>query len=98
MLNFCRQSLAYGTLNVSLWIVELYDSLSYIGICTFVCFIAAIHIICGYRFYNVTVACVILYSAVHGFWPVVNLAELTEEPARCGEVARGGRLFAWNCR
>ena len=62
------------------------------------CFIAVIRKICGYRFYNVTAACVLLYSAVHGFWSLVDLAELAEGPAGCGEVARGGCLFAWNCR
>ena len=37
-----------------------------------------------------------LYSAVHGFWPVEELAELADKPTGCGEVARGGCLFAWN--
>jgi len=37
--NFRRQQ-SYGTPNVSLWVVELYDSLSCIRICTFVCFVA----------------------------------------------------------
>jgi len=35
-------------------------------------------------------------SAVVGFWPVKNLAELAEGPTGCGKVARGGCLFAWN--
>jgi len=30
-----------------------------------------------------------LYSAVHGFWPVEELAELADGPAGCGEVAKG---------
>jgi hypothetical protein len=34
-----------------------------------------------------------LYSAVHGFWPV---EELADKPTGCGEVSRGGCLFAWN--
>ena len=37
-----------------------------------------------------------LYSAVHGFWPAEELAELADGPTGCGEVARGGCLFAWN--
>ena len=36
------------------------------------------------------------YSAVHGFWPVEELAELADGPTGRGEVARGGCLFAWN--
>jgi hypothetical protein len=36
------------------------------------------------------------YSTVHGFWPVEVLAELADGPTGCGEVARGGCLFAWN--
>jgi len=39
-----------------------------------------------------------VYSAVHGFWPAEVLAELAEVPTGCGEVARGGCLFAWNFR
>jgi hypothetical protein len=37
-----------------------------------------------------------LYSAVHRFWPVEEFAELADGPTGCGEVARGGCLFAWN--
>jgi hypothetical protein len=33
------------------------------------------------------------YSAVRGFWPVEELAELMNGPTGCGEVARGGCLF-----
>jgi len=36
------------------------------------------------------------YSAVHGFLPVEELAELADGPTGCGEVTRGGCLFA-NC-
>jgi len=36
------------------------------------------------------------YTAVLRFWSVQNLAELADEPTGCGEVARGGCLFAWN--
>jgi hypothetical protein len=36
------------------------------------------------------------YSAVYGFWPVEDLKELANGPSGRGEVARGGRLFAWN--
>jgi hypothetical protein len=67
-----------------------------IRLCTFVCFIVVIRKIRGYCFSNVTAVCVLLYSEVHCFWPVVNLAELVEGPAGFGEVARC--LFAWNCR
>jgi hypothetical protein len=38
----------------------------------------------------------IWYSAVHGFWLVEELAELADGPTGCGEVARGGCLFASN--
>ena len=34
-------------------------------------------------------------SAMHGFGPVV-LAELADGPTGCGEVARGGCIFACN--
>jgi len=37
-----------------------------------------------------------VYSAVHGFWPVEELAELAGGPTACGEMARGGCLCAWN--
>jgi len=37
-----------------------------------------------------------LYSAVHGFCPVEVGEELADGPSGCGEVARGGCLFAWN--
>ena len=37
-----------------------------------------------------------LYSAVHGNWPLKELAELADWPAACGMVARGGCSFAWN--
>jgi len=30
------------------------------------------------------------------FWPVEVLAELADKPTGCGEVARGGCIFAWN--
>ena len=40
----------------------------------------------------------VAYSAVHGFWTAKELAELADGPAGCGEVARGGCLFAWNLR
>ena len=33
---------------------------------------------------------------MHGFWPEEKLAKMADGPARCGEVARGGCLFAWN--
>jgi hypothetical protein len=33
---------------------------------------------------------------VRSFWPAQELAELADGPAYCGEVARGGCLFAWN--
>jgi hypothetical protein len=79
-----RRQRSYGTPNVSLRVVELNDS-SCIRICTFLCFVAVVRKNCGYRFYNVTAACVLLYSAVHGFWSVVDLAELAEGPAGCGE-------------
>jgi hypothetical protein len=36
------------------------------------------------------------YSAVHGFWPLEDLAELAAETAVRGEVARGGCSFALN--
>jgi len=36
------------------------------------------------------------YSALHGFWPVEELAELADGPTGRGEVARGGCSFAWN--
>lgn len=36
------------------------------------------------------------YSAVNGFWPVEEFAELTDGSTGCGEVAWGGYLFAWN--
>jgi hypothetical protein len=36
------------------------------------------------------------YSAVHGFRPVEDLAELLDGPTGCGEVAKGGCLCAWN--
>jgi len=32
---------------------------------------------------------------VHGFWSVEELAELADGPTGCGEMARGGRSFAW---
>jgi hypothetical protein len=35
------------------------------------------------------------YSTVHEFRPV-ELVELAGGPNGCGEVARGGCLFAWN--
>ena len=39
-----------------------------------------------------------MYSAVLGFWPVQELVLLVNGATRCGEVARGGRLFDWNVR
>jgi len=33
---------------------------------------------------------------VHGFCPVEVLAQLADGPTGCGDVARGGCLFAWN--
>jgi hypothetical protein len=36
------------------------------------------------------------YSAGHGFWPVLELAELADRPTECGDVARGGCSSAWN--
>ena len=35
-------------------------------------------------------------SAIHGFWPMDELAELADGPTGSGETARGGCLFAWN--
>jgi hypothetical protein len=37
-----------------------------------------------------------VYSALHGFWLVQGLAELANGPSGCGEVVKGGCLFAWN--
>ena len=37
-----------------------------------------------------------VYRAVHGFWPAAELVELADGRTGCGEVARGGCLFAWN--
>ena len=37
-----------------------------------------------------------MYSAVLGFWPVQEFVLLVSGATRCGEVARGGRLFDWN--
>lgn len=31
-----------------------------------------------------------MYSAVCGFWPVEDLAEMADGPTACGKVARGG--------
>jgi len=39
-----------------------------------------------------------MYSTVHGFWPVQEFVLMANGPTRCGEVARGGCLFAWNVR
>jgi len=36
------------------------------------------------------------YSALHGFWPVKDLAELADGPSCRGAVVRGGCLFVWN--
>jgi hypothetical protein len=33
---------------------------------------------------------------VHDFCPARELAELVNEHTACGEVAKGGCLFAWN--
>jgi len=38
------------------------------------------------------------YSAVHGFWPMEEIMELADGPTGCGEVVRGGGLFACNFR
>ena len=38
----------------------------------------------------------LLCTAVHGLWTVEKLAELTDEPTVCGEMARGGCLFVRN--
>ena len=38
------------------------------------------------------------YSAVHGFWPVKDLAELADGPTVCSAAAKGGWLVAWNFR
>ena len=40
----------------------------------------------------------IQYSAVHGFWPMEELAKLADGPTGCGEMVRGGGLFACNFR
>jgi len=37
-----------------------------------------------------------LYSAVNGFWPVEELAEVADGSTGCGEMARAGCSFAWN--
>jgi hypothetical protein len=37
-----------------------------------------------------------MYSALHGFWRVEDLAELANGPSWCDAVARGGCLFDWN--
>jgi hypothetical protein len=36
----------------------------------------------------------VLDSAVHGFWPLEELAELTDGPTGRGEVTSAGCLFA----
>jgi hypothetical protein len=36
------------------------------------------------------------YSALDGFWPVEELAELADGPTERGDMARGVCLFAWN--
>jgi len=41
-------------------------------------------------------SCNYVYSAVHAFWPVEEIAELAGGPTGCGEVARGGRSFTWH--
>ena len=38
----------------------------------------------------------LLYSTLRRFRPVEESAELADGPSGCGEVARGGCLFAWN--
>jgi len=35
-------------------------------------------------------------SAVHGFWPADELADLADGPTGYGKVVRGGCLCAWN--
>jgi hypothetical protein len=36
------------------------------------------------------------YSAMHGFWPLKELAKLADGPTGCRDVPRGGCLFACN--
>jgi hypothetical protein len=38
--------------------------------------------------------CSLHYGTLHCFRPVEESAELADGPSRCGEVARGGCLFA----
>ena len=37
-----------------------------------------------------------MYSTLLHFWPGEELTELADGPTGCGQVARGGCLFAWN--
>jgi hypothetical protein len=37
-----------------------------------------------------------MYSEVHGFWLVEEVAELVDGPIGCGKVERGGCLFTQN--
>jgi len=37
-----------------------------------------------------------VYSTVIGFWPVEEVAQLADGPTGCGQMARGGCLFACN--
>ena len=36
------------------------------------------------------------HSMLLRFWPVEDIADLVDGPTGCGDVARGGGLFAWN--
>ena len=38
----------------------------------------------------------VIYSTLLHFWLVEELAELADKGTGCGEMARGGCLFAWN--
>jgi hypothetical protein len=46
--------------------------------------------------YSCLVYCIENPSEELGFWPLEELAELADGPTRCGELARGGCLCAWN--
>jgi hypothetical protein len=47
----------------------------------------------GLRHRILRLKCLVMYSAVHGFWSVEELADPVTEPTGCGEVARGGCYF-----
>ena len=36
------------------------------------------------------------YSTLLRLWPVDELVKLADGPTRCGKVARGGCVLAWN--